>query len=349
MKPQPQKLPSIASPKASDPASTNDIRIKHLRWMILARAIDDRMCKLKAQNMIPGSVFTGRGQEAYSAAGGMCLRKGDIFAPLIRDQAGRLAFGETLIDVVRTCMGKRTGSMRGRDGNIHRGNLEIGLLPMISHLGAMVSVVSGMLMARRFRGQLSGTDLSVGMASIGDGGMNAGALHEAFNLAAVEKLPLVLLVANNQVAYSTFNDRSFACKDLVDRAVGYGVRGHTCDGTDAGACLATVSDAVARARRGEGPQMVVATLLRLAGHGLHDPADYVTPDMKSRFGDCIQLDSNTLKVQGVLSEDDIERLWEDARALIAAAVDQAQQEADPDPEHEEWTAYSEKDLKKVRT
>ncbi|MBA2480389.1 MAG: thiamine pyrophosphate-dependent dehydrogenase E1 component subunit alpha [Planctomycetes bacterium] len=317
--------------------------------MILARALDDRMCKLKAQNLVPGSVFTGRGQEAYSAAGGMCLRPGDVFAPLIRDQAGRLAFGETIIDVVRTCMGKRTSSMRGRDGNIHRGNLDIGLLPMISHLGAMVSVVAGMLMARRFKGQLVGNDLTVGMASIGDGGMNAGALHEALNLAAVEKLPFVLLVANNQVAYSTFNDRTFACRDLVDRAVGYGVCGHSCDGTDATACLTTVSDAVARVRRGEGPQMVVATLLRLAGHGLHDPAEYVTPELKSRFGDCIQLDSNTLKVQGILTDADIERIWDDARTRIAAAVEQAMHEPDPDPAQEDWTAYSERDLKKVRS
>ncbi|MBA3707767.1 MAG: thiamine pyrophosphate-dependent dehydrogenase E1 component subunit alpha [Planctomycetes bacterium] len=317
--------------------------------MILARALDDRMCKLKAQNLVPGSVFTGRGQEAFSAAGGMLLRPGDVFAPLIRDQAGRLAFGETIIDVVRTCMGKRTSSMRGRDGNIHRGNIDLGLLPMISHLGAMVSVVVGMLMARRFQGKLVGNDLCVGMASIGDGGMNAGALHEAVNAAAVEKLPMVLLVANNQVAYSTFNDRTYACKDLVDRAAGYGFNGQSCDGTDAAACLAAIGDAVARARRGEGPQMVVATLLRLAGHGLHDPADYITPELKSRFGDCIQLDSNTLKIQGVLSEQDIERLWEDARTLISAAVEQAQTEPDPDPGQETWNAYAEPDLKKVRT
>ncbi len=344
MKPQPDM-----KARGSEPAITSDQRLRHLRWMILARAIDDRMSKLKAQNLVPGSVFTGRGQEAFSAAGGMCLRRGDIFAPLIRDQAGRLAFGETIIDVARTCMGKRTSSMRGRDGNIHRGNLDIGLLPMISHLGAMTSVVTGMLMARRMKGQLSGKDLTVGMTSIGDGGVNAGAFHEGFNAAAVEKLPLVLMVANNQVAYSTFNDRSFACADLVDRAIGYGVRGHSCDGTDADACLATMQEAVARARAGDGPQMVVATLLRLAGHGLHDDASYVTPELKSRFGDCIQLCEKTLKIQGVANEGEIAKMWDDARAEIERAVEQAKSEPDPDPEAEEWNAYSVKDLKKVKT
>lgn len=324
-------------------------RLEQLRWMILARTLDDRMCNLYKQGMIAGSVFTGRGQEAYAAAGGMCLRPGDVFAPLIRDLAGRLAAGEVIIDVVRTHLGRRTGPMRGRDGNIHRGNLERGQLPMISHLGAMVSVVCGALLARRLKGQLQGPDLTIGMTSIGDGGMNTGALHEALNLAAVERLPLVLLVANNQVAYSTFNDRSFACRDLVDRAVGYGIRGHSCDGTDADSCLSTVQDACARARRGEGPQMVVATLLRLAGHGAHDDAAYVTEELKSRYGDCLPLTEKVLKVQGVASDATLSGMWEDARRQVDVAIEQARQEPSPDPAQEEWTAYAVRDLLKVRT
>src|SRR5207244_4464628 len=126
-------------------------------------------------------------------------RRGDIFAPLIRDAGGRLAFGEPILDAVRTYLGSSLGPMRGRDGNVHRGRPREGLLPMISHLGAMISVVNGMLLARRFKG-ISG---SVGATSIGDGGTSTGAFHEALNQAAVEKLPLVLVVANNQYAYST--------------------------------------------------------------------------------------------------------------------------------------------------
>ncbi len=188
--------------------------------------------------------------------------------------------------------------MRGRDGNIHRGDLDRGMVPMISHLGAMVSVVTGMLMARRMRGQLIGKDTCVGVASIGDGGMSTGSLHEGINVAAVERVPLVLMVANNQLAYSTTNDRSFACKDLVDRAVGYGIRGHSCDGTDADSCLTTMQEAVSRARHGEGPQMVVATFLRLAGHALHDDASYVSEELKSRFGDCLPADREDLARAG---------------------------------------------------
>ena len=328
----------------------NDVeRLAHLRWMILARVLDDRMSSFYKQGLIPGSVFTGRGQEAFSAAGGMLLRPGDVFAPMIRDLAGRLAFGEPIIDGIRTCLGKRTGPMRGRDGNIHRGLPSKGLLPMVSHLGAMVSVTCGVLLSRRLKGQATGTDLAIGMTSIGDGGMATGALHEGLNLAAVEKLPLVMMVSNNQLSYSTLNDRSFACKHLVDRAAGYGIRGHTCDGTDADACMTTMAEAVTRARHGEGPQMVVATLLRLAGHGGHDDALYVPADLKSRFGDCLQLAERTLKLQGVATEDTIRALWDEVRLEVEGLVEQVLKEPNPDPDEEDWSAYSVRDLKKVRT
>jgi len=342
-------MTAAASPSGRPSLLSDSQRLSHLRWMILARVLDDRMSMLYKQSQIAGSVFTGRGQEAFSAAGGMFLRQGDVFAPMIRDLAGRLAFGEPILEGIRTYLGRRTGPMRGRDGNIHRGSPSKGLLPMISHLGAMVSVTCGVLVARRLQGRLSGNDLAVGMTAIGDGGMAAGALHEGLNLAAVEKLPLVLMVTNNQLSYSTLNDRSFACKHLVDRALGYGVQGHACDGTDADACLSTMQEAVARARRGEGPQMVVATLLRLAGHGAHDDALYVPADLKSRFGDCLQLSERTLKLQGVASEASIQALWDEVRKEVDQAVEQVRKEPPPDPDEEDWCAYSTRDLTKVRT
>lgn len=324
------------------------LRIKLFKTMVLARTLDDRMAKLKAQGEVAGSAFLGRGQEAFSGAAGIRLRPGDVFAPLIRDQAGRLAFGESLLDVTRTVLGRRTGPMRGRDGNVHRGDWPAGRLPMISHLGAMVGTVVGTLLARRIAGRQPAGDLSVGVAAIGDGGMNTGALHEALNAAAVERLPLILLVADNQYAYSTSSDRTFACKHLVERAVGYGMAGHRCDGTDADACLATVGEAIAAARAGKGPQMVVADLLRLAGHGTHDDASYVAEDVKSRFGDCLQLHERTLTQQGILDVAAIAAMRDEARTQVEAAVEQARAEPQPDPAAEEWTARSERDLVNLR-
>src|ERR1700722_1308025 len=154
-----------------------DTYIKAYRHMLLARILDDKFAGLYRTNKIHGGVFLGRGQEALSASIGVALRKGDVFAPLIRDAAGRLAFGEPILDAVRTYLGSALGPMRGRDGNVHRGRPRQGLLPMISHLGAMISVVNGALMARRFQ-KLDGC---VGAASIGDGGTSTGAFHEALN------------------------------------------------------------------------------------------------------------------------------------------------------------------------
>src|SRR5438552_12110688 len=189
-------------------ASQRDAYVRAYRIMLLARVLDDKFASLYRMGKIHGGVFLGRGQEALSVSVGLALRKGDVFAPLIRDQAGRLAFGEPILDAVRTYLGSTLGPMRGRDGNIHRGRPREGLLPMISHLGAMIAVVNGILFARRLR-NISGV---VGAASIGDGGTSTGAFHEAINQAAVEKLPLVMVVANNQYAYSTPTARQFACR-----------------------------------------------------------------------------------------------------------------------------------------
>src|SRR5437879_11318808 len=136
--------------------SLRDHYVHAYRIMLLARVLDDKFASLYRMGKIHGGVFLGRGQEALSAAIGLALRPGDIFAPLIRDAAGRLAFGEPILDAVRTYLGSPLGPMRARDGNVHRGRPKEGLLPMICHYGAMISVVNGTLLARRFKG-ISGT------------------------------------------------------------------------------------------------------------------------------------------------------------------------------------------------
>src|SRR4030095_3158626 len=203
----------------SETSTARDRFIRAFRLMLLARTLDEKFASLYRAGKIHGGVFLGRGQEALSVSVGLSLRKGDVFAPLIRDQAGRLAFGETLLDAVRTYIGSPLGPMRGRDGNVHRGRPREGYLPMISHLGATIAVVNGTLRARRFKGVTG----AVGAASIGEGATSTGAFHEAVNQAAVEKLPLVLVIANNHYAYSTPSSRQFACESLADRADGYGV------------------------------------------------------------------------------------------------------------------------------
>src|SRR5258706_5690186 len=231
---------------ASGAPSVREATLTAYRFMLLARVLDDKYAALYRAGKIHGGVFLGRGQEALSASVGVSLNKTDVFAPLIRDAAGRLAFGETVLDAVRNYLGSSLGPMRGRDGNVHRGKPLEGYFPMISHLGAMISVVNGALFARRMKG-IPGT---VGATCLGDGATSTGAFHEALNQAAVEKLPLVLVLADNQYAYSTPTSRQFVCEDLADKAAGYGVASHSLDATDLAACLKTGGTAVAQARAG---------------------------------------------------------------------------------------------------
>ncbi len=312
-----------------------DARMERLgRAMVRARLLEDKLGSLYRAGRIVGGVYLGRGQEAFSGAGGVALRRGDIFAPLIRDMAGRLAFGEPMEDALRAYLGSRLGPMKGRDGNIHRGDLSRGILPMISHLGAMVSTLAGVLMAKRMKGEKG----KVGLTCAGDGATSTGSFHEGLNLAAVERLPLVVVVADNGYAYSTPNERQFACADLVDRARGYGVQGHSVDGTDPWACAEVLQGAVDRARGGEGPQLVVGKLLRLCGHGEHDDGLYVDSKIQrsERGRDCVQVMESEMKKRGS------GKAWEswraEAQAEVEAAVIKVSAEPVPDPFEEDWSA-----------
>lgn len=335
-------LQTAAEPFSGQADALREIYLTAYRFMLRARLLDDKFAALSRSGKIYGGVFLGRGQEALSAAIGVSLKKTDVFAPLIRDAAGRLAFGETIVDAIRNYLGSALGPMRGRDGNVHRGKPQEGYLPMISHLGAMVSVVNGVLFARRMK-KISGV---VGVACLGDGATSTGAFHEAINQAAVERLPLILVIANNQFAYSTPTESQFACASIADKAVGYGVRAHKVDGTDLSACLKTVRSAFDRARDGEGPQLVVADLLRLCGHGEHDDAHYISAELKnSPLGrDCLKLAEENVLRQG----------WADAGQLavwrsetiheIEEAVAQVQREPAPDPYTQQWHAIASEQL-----
>lgn len=325
--------------------SSQQLFTEAYRWMLLARILDDKCASLYRAGKINGGCFLGRGQEALSVAAGISLRKTDVFAPLIRDTAGRLAFGEPILDSLRTYLGSALGPMRGRDGNVHRGRPREGLLAMISHLSAMISVVNGVLFARRFKG-IQGC---VGLASIGDGGTSTGSFHEAINQAAVERLPLVVVIANNQFAYSTPNERQFACEDLADKAVGYGAAAHRVDGTDLLSCLEVLECAVRKAREGNGPQLVVGNLLRMCGHGEHDDASYIDSKLKSSpvGRDCLKVAEEYLLTHRLADSAQLDAWREESHRQVEEAAAKVQREPAPDPYSEDWCVLSSRHLSEV--
>lgn len=327
-----------ASKKPAESTVSKEIARRSYRTMLEARLLEEKLAALYRSGKIVGGVFLGRGQEALSVALGVHLRQGDVYAPLIRDQAGRLAFGDTILDTLRTYLGSSLGPMRGRDGNIHRGRPSEGYHAMISHLGAMVSTVCGGLMAKRFRGE-SG---AVGATCIGEGGTSTGSFHEGMNMAAVEKLPLVVVVANNQFSYSTPNDRQFACSDLMSRAEGYGVTGSRAVGNDLINCLQVVGEAVAAARAGKGPQLVVADILRLVGHGEHDDASYIPDALKrSPLGrDCMEIARETLLENEWITAKEVADWHAAVEKEVEETASKVLREPAPDPSEEDWNAFA---------
>ena len=296
--------------------------------MVMARAFDTKISALYKAGKIFGGVFLGRGHEAVAAAEGVFLRKGyDVYTPFIREQAGRCAWGDSVLETARSYFGSMQGISRGRDGNIHWGHPHEGTLMPISHLGAMASVVAGLMLAKRMQGI---TD-AVGVVCIGDGTTSVGALHEAANLIAVEKLPIVIVVTNNQYAYSTPNANEFACKSLADRGRGYGMTAHECDGTDFLQTLATMQRAIAAARAGEGPQWVVAETLRMCGHGEHDDASYIPAELRAAYADRdpLAVARRQMLEKGWMSEEEADAWEEECRDEVQRSVAQAQKEPTP--------------------
>jgi pyruvate dehydrogenase E1 component alpha subunit/2-oxoisovalerate dehydrogenase E1 component alpha subunit len=166
------------------------------------------------------------------------------------------------------------------------------------------------------------------------------------NQAAVEKLPLILVIANNQYAYSTPTDRQFACRSLLDKADGYGVTGAAVDGTDLSACLKVLGEAGRRARAGGGPQLIVADLLRLCGHGEHDDASYVDTRLKgSTIGrDCLKLSEDHLLQNDWAEPTQISGWRAESLQAIEEVVAKVQRESPPDPYKEDWCALASKHL-----
>jgi TPP-dependent pyruvate/acetoin dehydrogenase alpha subunit len=201
----------------------------------------------------------------------------------------------------------------------------------------MVSVVAGMMLAKRFKGETG----RVGVACIGDGTTSVGATHEAVNLIAVEKLPVVIVVTNNQFAYSTPNSQEFATS-LMDRGRGYGLGCHECDGTDFMATLTTMQHAISAARAGEGPQWVVANTLRMCGHGEHDDAAYIPEELKAAYADRdpLAVARHQMLETGWLTEAEAQAWDDECRDEVQRLVAQAQREKTPNPADEDWMATS---------
>jgi TPP-dependent pyruvate/acetoin dehydrogenase alpha subunit len=249
--------------------------IEIYRYMLLNRKMEIALENLYKQGKVVGGVYFGLGQEACSCASAYALDKDDWFAPMIRNQGALLVRGFAASDTMMQYMAKADSPTRGRDGTSHFGDIEKrNMVSPISMLGDLIPVLSGVALGAR----LQGRNIAV-MTYIGDGGQSTGVTYEGINFAAVQNLGLVLFVESNLWAYSTPSEMQYRCKDLAERAIGYGIPGVIVDGTDACQVYDAARDAVERAHRGEGPTMIEAKMMRMKGHAIHDAAAYVPKPM----------------------------------------------------------------------
>src|ERR1041385_9022387 len=241
------------------------------RWMVLNRKMEQALENLYKQGKVVGGVYFGLGQEACSCASAYALDKDDWLAPMIRNQGSLLVRGFEPRDMMMQYMAKADSPTKGRDGTSHFGDIyKRNVVSPISMLGDLIPVMSGVALGAR----LQGKNIAV-MTYIGDGGQSTGVTYEGVNFAAVQKLGLVLFVENNLWGYSTPADMQFRVKDLAERAIAYGIPGVIVDGTDACQVYDAAHEACERARRGEGPTLIEAKMMRMKGHAIHDAAQYV--------------------------------------------------------------------------
>ena len=245
--------------------------IEIYRWMLLNRKMEQALENLYKQGKVVGGVYFGLGQEACSCASAFALHKDEWLGPLIRNQGSLLVRGFSPRDIMMQYMAKAGSPTKGRDASSHFGDIyERNVVAPISTLGDLIPVLAGVALGAR----LQGREIAV-MTYIGDGGQSTGVTYEGLNFAAVQNLGLVLFVENNLWGYSTPADMQFRVKDLAERAIAYGIPGVIVDGTDACQVYDAAHEACERARRGEGPTLIEAKMMRMKGHAIHDAADYV--------------------------------------------------------------------------
>lgn len=303
-------------------------------YLCLTREVEQVLVNLYRQNKVIGGLYRSLGQEATAVGTAYALRRrsdgtGDVIAPAIRNLGSLLVMGARPVDVMRQYMAKGDSPTWGREQNVHFTSYAHGFIGLISHLGVMVEVMAGVALSFKARGEGR-----VALTWAGDGATSTGAFHEGFNLAAVQRAPLVVIIENNGYAYSTPVSKQTAAESFIARAAGYGVAGDQCDGNDVLAVLEHTRRAVERARSGGGASLLEVLTYRRKGHAEHDAQQYVPPgeleDWESR--DPVDRYVERVTGEGWLGPSDLEAVAGRATSEVDAARAEAEQSPLPEPE-----------------
>jgi TPP-dependent pyruvate/acetoin dehydrogenase alpha subunit len=307
---------------------TRDDRLALLRYMLMMRASEERAITLYRQGKVPGSFYDGRGQEAVSVGSAFVLSPRDRTCILHRDLGAHFVRGVTPDRYLGNYMGRAGGVTRGRDGNMHFGDHELGSVGMVSMLPDMALVANGMAMAFKHR-----REPRIAMTWFGEGSTANGQWHEAMNWAGIHSLPIVFVLENNQFAYSTPNSLEFAV-DPVERARVYGFDGVKVDGNDVEAVFEAARAAAERARAGEGPTLIQCETMRMHGHGAHDDMSYVPKEMLEHWAQRDPIERYTARLVDEHGFDaaELDALRDEVKAYVDECAKQALDTPMPDPQ-----------------
>lgn len=307
-----------------------DNLLKLYYYMRLTREFEETILRLYQQGKIVGGAYSGRGNEATAVGSAFALDAKDYLFPLHRDMGAHFVKGQTVRNLMLQHLARGNSPTRGRDNTGHYTDVNLRIFGNISPLGAMVPVACGVALASKLR-----KEQAVAMTYIGDGGSNVGEVHEGLAMASVMKLPLILIIENNQYAYSTPTSKQFIVDQLSKRAIGYGIPGITIDGTDILEVYRVCKEAVERARKGKGPTIIESVTMRMQGHAAHDNAWYVPKKMLEAWKKKDPLDrfEKLLTQEGLLTASKKKSMIEEIQSVIEDAVKFA--EESPYPQGEE--------------
>src|SRR6184192_4476012 len=297
------------------------------RNMLITRGIEERGHILYKQGKIPGSFYTGRGNEAAAVGVATAMDDQDVGTPLHRDMGVHITRGVEAWRIFAQYMGRADGPTQGRDGNVHMADSNLGLIAMVSHLPAMLPVAVGCALAFRIR-----EERRVAVGWFGEGASARGDTHESMTLAGVRKLPVVFVCDNNQWAYSTPTHLEYAVDHIADRAQAYGFEGVVVDGTDVLAVYRESRRAIEKARSGGGPTLIECLTLRMEGHAVHDDAFYVPKEMFEEWAkrDPIERFRSWLRDNADLSESEEDEIGAGVKRLMTEALKRAEDSPMPD-------------------
>lgn len=308
---------------------TTEKMLEMYRFLKLTRMFDEITVRLKRQSKLTGGVFTSLGQEATAVGTAFALEAQDFIAPLIRDIGACFVKGILPRTIFAQYLGKANAPSRATDVQFHFADLEKGFVGPISHLGDMIPVMTGVLLAARMK-----KENRVAAAYIGEGASSTGAFHEGVNFAAVQKLPLITIIENNGYAYSTPTRNQCAAASFADKAVGYGILGLRTDGNDIIACYETMKQAVEHARNGNGSVLIEAMTYRRKGHAEHDNQSYVPAgeiDFWANNNDPIDRYERFLQQEKIADENALEKITAEISDYLEAELAVAETAGFPEP------------------